>query len=73
MSEVDKSAHQRRINDSCVKRSVTLSPSHIHLNLARGGVGGNRLLTLRRVGSQRVLEELDSICRALGLPLLIPL
>lgn len=71
MSEVDKSVHQRHINDLCVKRSVTLSSSHIHLNLARGGVGGNRLLTSRRVGSQRVLQELDSICHALGLPLLI--
>lgn len=71
MSEVDKSVHQRHINDLCVKRSMTLSSSHIHLNLARGGVGGNRLLTSCRVGSQRVLEELDSICHALGPPLLI--
>lgn len=64
--------HQRHISDLCVKRSVTVSSSLLllHLNLARGGVEGNRLLTWRRVGSQRVLEELESICRALGTPLL---
>lgn len=71
MSEVDTWVHHRHINDSRVKRSVTLSSSCINLNLARGGVGGNRLLTSNRVGSQRVLEELDSICHALGLTLLM--
>lgn len=45
MTEVDKWAHQRHINDSCVKRSVTVTSSKIHLNLARGGVGGKGLLT----------------------------
>lgn len=38
-----------------------------------GEEAGERLLTLRHVGSQGGLEELDSICRAQGLPLLMPL
>lgn len=73
--------HQRHINDLCVKRSVTLL---IFIFIWQeevlgeecwvwGEEAGEGLLTLRRVASQGGLEELDSICRAQGLPLFKPL
>lgn len=68
MTEWKEWAHQRRINDSCVKRSLSVSSSHIHLNLAGWSVRGNELLTT--VCWQDVLEELDLICHTLG-PLLL--
>lgn len=58
----------RHINDLCVKRSLSVSSSHIHLNLAAQSVRGNELLTT--LCWQDVLEDPDLICHTLG-PLLL--